>query len=293
MKKALFIINPCSGKKKILKSITEIDKVLYEGGYSADIYFTKCRKDATQKVISDGAGYDMIICGGGDGTYNEVISGVLKAQLSVPVGYIPAGTTNDFASTLGIPSKNVLAAKKITDGTPSPIDVGCFGDIYFSYIASFGAFTASSYSANQKLKNRLGHSAYIFEGAKEITSIKPYKIKVEVNGESFEDEFIFGAVCNSKSIAGLIKLEEGVADLSDGIFELVLVRKPLHLINYKKIMSSVKKGDNTNENVVFLHTDNVKITTDEELHWSLDGEHAVSCGEVEIKNLNHAISLIL
>ena len=293
MKKALFIVNPCSGKKKLFNNIGDIDTALFEGGYSADIYFTKCRKDATSKVIADGGRYDMIVCGGGDGTYNEVISGVLEAGLSVPVGYIPAGTTNDFANTLGIPAKHLSAAKKITDGNPSPIDVGRFGDIYFSYIASFGAFTASSYSASQKMKNRFGHTAYIFEGAKEIKDIKPIKIKVEANGEVIEDEFIFGAVCNSRSIAGLIKLEERVVDLSDGLFEIVLVRKPRHLINYKNIMSSVKNGDNTNENVVFLHADKVKITTEGELDWSLDGEYATSCGEIEIINMKHAISLVL
>ncbi len=293
MKRALFIVNPCSGKKKLLKSIGEIDALLYDGGYSADIYFTKCRKDATSKVISDGAGYDIIICGGGDGTYNEVISGVLQSGLSVPVGYIPAGTTNDFANTLGIPSKHLSAADKIIHGNAASIDVGKFADIYFSYIASFGAFTASSYSASQKMKNHFGHSAYIFEGAKEIKDIKPIKIKVEANGEVIEDEFIFGAVCNSRSIAGIIKLEDRVVDLSDGLFELVLVRKPPHLINYKSIVSSLKKGDNTNENIVFLHTDKVKITTESELDWSLDGEHAVSCGELEITNVKHAISLVL
>lgn len=293
MKRALFIINPCSGKKKLSKNVTDIDSLLFEGGYSADVYFTKCRKDATEKVIKDGSRYDVIICGGGDGTYNEVISGVLQAGISIPVGYIPAGTTNDFANSLGIPSKHLDAAKKITEGSIVPIDVGLFGNIYFSYIASFGAFTASSYSADQKMKNRFGHSAYIFEGAKELKFIKPIKIRVEANGEVIEDEFIFGAVCNSKSIAGLIKLEDSVVDLSDGIFELVLLKKPRHLISLKKIMSALKKGDNTNENIVFIHTDKVKVITENELHWSLDGEHAVSSGEIEISNLKHAISLIL
>ena len=293
MKKALVIINPKAGRGKLARELAEIDNILYQGGYEADIYFTKCRKDATAKVEKDAGMYDIVVCGGGDGTYNEVITGLLNSELNIPVGYIPSGTTNDFATTLEIPTVYRTAAEKIVSGEPRKIDVGKFGDVYFSYIASFGAFTRASYEANQKIKNVLGHMAYILEGIKDISSIKSYKLKIETEDELIDDEFIFCAVCNSKSIAGLIRLDEKIVDLSDGMFELILVRMPDQIIEFPSIISSLKKGSNNDKNLVFIHTNSVKIKTESNLDWSLDGEHVESTGDIEIKNLNGAVSLIL
>ncbi len=292
MKRALIIINPHAGRMKILHSLPDVDMILYNGGYDSDVYFTKCRGDATDKVIRSARDYDLIVCGGGDGTYNEVISGVLKSGLDIPVGYIPAGTTNDFASTLELSPVHKTAAQNIVIGTPRKLDIGKFGDRYFSYIASFGAFTSSSYTANQKMKNTLGHMAYILEGITNLSSLKPYHVRVETDDEVYEDDFIFGAVCNSRSIAGLIKLDEKLVNLSDGRFEVILLRMPKQIIELPQMLTALQKGTNE-KNVVLVHSNSVKITTAGMLEWSLDGEYASSTGELQISNCHEAISLVL
>lgn len=292
MKKALVIINAHAGRMKLLQNLPEIDAILYNGGYEAEIYFTKCRADATAKVMRSGAQYDLIVCGGGDGTYNEVISGILKSGLNVPVGYIPAGTTNDFASTLELSPVHKTAAQNIVMGTERKIDVGRFDDKFFSYIASFGAFTSSSYSVNQKMKNTLGHTAYILDGIKDLSSLKPYRVKVELDDEVIEDDFIFGAVCNSTSIAGLIKLDQTLVNLSDGLFEVLLIRMPRQIIDVPKILISITSGDFSDKHIYFAHSHSVKFTTAGCLDWSLDGEHALSEGEVGLENIHNAISIV-
>lgn len=276
-----------------MRDLTDIDDIFYNGGYDVDIYFTKSRGDATDKVVRAAMNYDIVVCAGGDGTYNEVISGVLKANLNIPVGYIPAGTTNDFASTLGISPILKNSAQKVVLGEPVKLDVGRFGEKYFSYIASFGAFTGSSYKTNQKVKNILGHLAYVLEGIKDLSALKSYKIRIETQAGVIEDDFIFGAVCNSRSIAGIIKLEEDIVNLSDGQFEVILVRMPAQIIELPKMLTALQNGSNENDNVVFIHADKIKIKTPGRLDWSLDGEHAVTTGAVVIENLNHAVSLVL
>ena len=293
MKKALVIINPHAGRMKLLHSLPEIDAILYNGGYESDIYFTKSRGDATDKVVRSGSEYSLIVCGGGDGTYNEVISGVLALPEPVCVGYIPAGTTNDFASTLSLSQNPVTAAANITAGEPKSFDVGKFADSYFSYIASFGAFTSASYSTQQQMKNVFGHSAYLFEGMTDLSSIKPYHVRIEANGKIYEDDYLFGAICNSTSIAGLIKLDENLVNLSDGEFEILLIRMPRLLVDIPKIVIALKTGDYSEKHITFLHAPSVRVKTKDKLSWALDGEHAESVGEVTIKNLHSAIKLIV
>lgn len=293
MKKVLFIVNPIAGKMKIVKEIAEVDKAFYRGGYDCDIYLTNKKGDATEKVVSSGKNYDLIVCGGGDGTYNELITGILRSGLNVPIGYIPAGTTNDFASTLELSQNVVTAASDIVAGKPRALDVGKFGDLYFSYVASFGAFTGASYSTPQQTKNVLGHSAYVLSGMTELSSIKPYHVRVEANGKVYEDDYLFGAVSNSTSIAGLIKLDSKLVNLSDGEFEILLIRMPKLLLDVPKILYALSTGDYTEEHILFLHAPTVKIKTSEKLDWSLDGEHAESVGEAVLENVHGAINLIL
>ncbi len=293
MKKLLFIVNPIAGKMKIVKDIAEIDKAFYRGGYDCDIYLTNKRGDATDKVISSGANYDVIVCGGGDGTYNELITGMLRAGLKIPVGYIPAGTTNDFASTLELSQNPVNAASNIVSGKTRKLDVGKFDDLYFSYIASFGAFTGASYSTPQQTKNVLGHSAYVLSGMSDLSSIKPYHVRLEANGKVYEDDYLFGAISNSTSIAGLIKLDSKLVNLSDGEFEILLIRMPKLLLDVPKILYALSVGDYSEEHITFLHAPTVKVKTRGALDWSLDGEHAPSNGEITLQNIHGAIDLIL
>ncbi|MBR6632912.1 MAG: YegS/Rv2252/BmrU family lipid kinase [Clostridia bacterium] len=293
MKKVLFIINPTAGKMKILKDIADIDKAFYKGGYECDIYLTKKKGDATEKVLSSGASYDLIVCGGGDGTYNELITGVLKSELNVPIGYIPAGTTNDFASTLELSQNSVTAASNITTGKPRKLDVGRFGDLYFSYVASFGAFTGASYSTPQQSKNVLGHSAYVLNGMSDLSSIKPYHVRLEADGKVYEDDYLFGAISNSTSIAGLIKLDSNLVNLSDGEFEILLIRMPKLLLDVPKILIALANGDYSEEHITFFHASSIKVKTTNKLNWALDGEHATSRGEILLENLHGAVNLIL
>lgn len=293
MKKVLFIINPCAGKMRIVKDLVEIDRAFYDGDCDCDVYLTNKRGDATRKVIECGKDYEIVVCGGGDGTYNELITGVLQAGLDIPIGYIPAGTTNDFASTLSLSQNPVTAAANITAGEPKSFDVGKFGESYFSYIASFGAFTSASYSTQQQMKNVFGHSAYLFEGMTDLSSIKPYHVRLEADGKIYEDDYLFGAICNSTSIAGLIKLDENLVNLSDGEFEILLIRMPKLLVDIPKIVIALKTGDYSEKHITFLHASSVRVKTKDKLSWALDGEHAESVGEVTIKNLHSAIKLIV
>lgn len=293
MKKVLFIVNPCAGKMKIMKDLLEIDRAFYNGDCDVDIYLTNKRGDAAEKVKTSGKNYDVVVCGGGDGTYNELITGMLEAGLTLPIGYIPAGTTNDFASTLGLSQNPVTAAANITAGTPRPFDVGKFGDSYFSYIASFGAFTSTSYSTQQQMKNVFGHSAYVLEGITDLASIKPYHVRLEANGKVYEDDYLFGAICNSTSIAGLIKLDEKLVNLSDGEFEILLIRMPRLIVDLPKIFLALKNGDYSEKHITFLHAPAVKVKTRDKLEWALDGEYAESNGEIVLKNIHSAVNLIV
>lgn len=293
MKKALFIVNPIAGKMKIVKDIAEIDKAFYRGGYDCDIYFTNKKGDAIEKVKESGANYELIVCGGGDGTYNELITGMLRVGLNIPIGYIPAGTTNDFASTLNLSQNCITAASDIVSGKPRKLDVGRFGDQYFSYIASFGAFTSASYATPQQTKNVLGHSAYVLGGMSDISSIKPYHIRLEANGKVYEDDYLFGAISNSTSIAGLIKLDSKLVNLSDGEFEIILIRMPKLLLDVPKILIALANGDYSEKHITFLHAPSVRVKTQGKLDWSLDGEHATSDGEITLENIHGAINLII
>ena len=293
MKKVLLIVNPVAGKKQILKSLEEVDKAFYDNGCECDIYLTKKRGDATAKVLSSAENYDIVACGGGDGTYNELISGIATKNLSIPVGYIPAGSTNDFAATLGISTVPQKAAETVATGTVRRLDIGHFGDSYFSYVASFGAFTATSYSTSQKTKNMLGHMAYIFGGASELVSIKPYNVKIEADENIYEGDFLFGAISNTTSIGGMVKLDKTLVDLSDGLFEVLLIRMPKSRTQLPGIFMSVMKGDFSDEHIEFFRTGSIKIETDKPLEWSLDGEHATSNGTILIENIPGAINLIL
>ena len=227
MKKLLILMNPCSGKKKANRALAEIIDILNRGGYDVTVYMTAARGDATEVAAKRVAEFDVILCIGGDGTFNEVISGLYSVGSKTPVAYIPAGSTNDFANSLKLSKDLLQAARDVVEGTPRPLDIGRFNDRYFSYIASFGAFTRASYATSQSLKNALGHFAYILSGVKEIASIRSKHLRLTLaDGTVFEDDYIFGAISNSTSVAGLLTLAPDLVDMNDGLFEVLLIRKP-------------------------------------------------------------------
>ena len=293
MKNILLIVNPVSGKKTAVKNIDAIKSIFEESGIKTTEYYTQKSKDAEETTIKRAGEFDTIVCVGGDGTLNEVISGMVKSGCSKPIGYIPSGTTNDFANTLGLSKDAIQAARDILTGTQKEIDIGDMNGHLFSYIASFGAFTSCSHSTPQALKNKLGHAAYLLGSVKDLFNIKPYRIKITADGVSYDDEFMFGAICNSTSIGGLFKMDESMVDMSDGVFETVaakMVHDPFSLL---KRISEFKNRSYPSENIKFFKASEVTFEFDKKTAWALDGEFVQGDNKVTIKNLNKKIKLIL
>ena len=294
MKKLLLILNPNSGKKKANRYLVQILDILNRGGFDVTVYVTAARGDATEVVRKRAAEFDRILCIGGDGTFNEMISGLLPTGLSTPISYIPAGSTNDFATSLHL-SKNILqAARDIAEGEPRPLDLGRFNDRYFSYIASFGAFTRASYATSQSLKNALGHFAYILAGIKEIASIRSHHMRVTLaDGTVYEDDYIFGAVSNSTSVAGILTLAPELVDMNDGLFEVLLVRKPHNPLELSDCVLALTTQDYNTPMLTLCSSARVEMESSEELAWSLDGEEAMGGKHTVIENLHSAVQIIL
>ena len=289
--KALIIANPCSGRGIIAKQIKSIAAEFLNAGYSVKVRYTKASGDATA-LVEKNASSDIIVCCGGDGTANEVVRGLMKLEKRPNMGYIPAGTTNDFANSLNLARNPARAAANIVNGSPCPMDVGLFNGRAFIYIASFGAFTKSSYTTPQNLKNSLGHLAYILEGTKELSSLRSFKLSAEIDGKTIEGDYIFGAVSNTTSVGGLIKLNENDVAMSDGLFEVILIKMPTTAIELGKIIVSIQSQKYDEELITFTHTEKIKFHCDEIIPWTLDGEYEPGANDIEIVNINKAITLI-
>lgn len=290
-KKILLIVNPCSGKTKTRISSVDIMNQFPEDEYEFTLKATTCQGDATNIVKNELKDHDMVVCCGGDGTLNETINGVMDMPKRVPIGYFPSGTTCDLATTLGIPAKADDAAEIIKKGNTNDYDIGLFNNRYFSYVASFGAFTKNTYSTPQKLKNRLGHAAYVLEAAKEIKDIHGIHMRVEHDDGIIEGDFCFGSISNSSSIAGMFKLREEDVRLNDGIFEVFLVRK-MNIIKLAKTILEVQKQIYNPDRVIYLRTSKIRLTAPyEDVSWTLDGEFGGEHREVMVNILEHAIKL--
>lgn len=286
-------MNPCSGKKKANHILTDIIGVFNRGGYDVTAYMTAARGDATEVVAARAEEFDTIVCVGGDGTFNEVITGLRAAGSATPVGYIPAGSTNDFANSLKL-SKDILqAAQDIVDGTPRPLDIGRFNDRYFSYIASFGAFTRASYATSQSMKNMLGHFAYLLSGVKEVAAIRSKRLRVTLaDGTVYEDDYIFGGVSNSTSVAGVLTLKEDMVDMSDGLFEILLIRKPHNPIELTGCVHALLSQKYDTPMLTLAASSRVEVEAPADMDWTLDGEKAEGTEHYVIENLHHAVNVI-
>lgn len=292
--KALLIVNPVSGKKRINNELARIISHLEKGGYVTTVHITERRSDAAETARLHGGEYDVIICCGGDGTLSETVNGMIAGRHTTKIGYIPSGTTNDFANGIGLSSDVIKAADDIVYGKPKAFDIGRFNEREFMYIASFGAFTQSSYGTPQNLKNTFGHFAYILSGIKELTEIKPYHMSVyDAEGILHEGDYIFGAACNATSVGGIIKLDKNLVDLSDGVFEVMLVRCPKTPVQISIMAKALLNGNYDNEFLDFFHTKRLDIRCDEALPWSLDGEEADGGNDTQIEVLHEAVNIIL
>lgn len=292
MRKLLFLVNPNAGQRRVNKSLTDIIGIFNEGGYEVTVFLTNGPGSGTQIVQERAKDYDLVVCAGGDGTLNETVTGVLRAGAVCPVGYIPCGSTNDFASTLKLSTDVVQAAKDIMMGAPVEYDVGRWGDRYFVYIASFGAFTRVSYTTPQNLKNALGHLAYVLSGIQELPQIRNIPMALELEGQVLDGEYLFGAVSNSTSVGGVFTLDASQVDLRDGKFEVFLVRMPRDMAELTQCAAALQNHTYDCAAITFRSVSRLRVHQDPALLWTLDGERAEGADVVEIQNLHRAIRLV-
>ena len=291
-KKLMLIINPAAGKGSYKVNLGEALHVLDMGGYRTSLFFTAGRGDATDFARAYAKEFDTVACIGGDGTLSEVISGLMELDSPPPLGYIPTGTTNDFAASMGLSHNPVQAARDILEGKPYDYDAGRFGARNFAYVASFGAFTRSSYIVPQNIKNALGHTAYVLGGISELSQIRKEHIRMDIDGEIVEDDFLFGAICNSTSIGGILTLDPDHVDMGDGLFEVMLVRMPHSFAELSECIRAVQSQDYNCEMITFRSAHHIRVEADPEMPWTLDGEKEEGHAMVEVENLHHAIHLI-
>ena len=295
-KRMMLLVNPNAGKGEFRTVLADILHTICGDGWLPTVVFTKYAGEAPGIVARHAQEYDMVACLGGDGTLSEVAAGMmrLEAPQRRPIGYIPLGTANDVARTLGIPFKPVEAAKGMLTGSPMRYDIGQFGfDNYFTYVAAFGAFTEVSYGTPQETKQALGHLAYMLEGIRSLAKITDYHAIVEYDDGVLEDDFIFGAVTNSTSVAGMVRLDAGRVDLSDGMFEVLLVRKPSDLLALSDILTSVLSTDFSGPNVMFFRSKEVRFMFDQCVAWTRDGEDGGSHRDVYIVNRHPGVDIIV
>lgn len=293
MKKMLFILNPFSGQKRANRYLVEILDIFEKAGYDVAIHLTNAAGDAAAAVARLGEGMDIIACCGGDGTFNETISGIISQGLDIPVGYIPAGSTNDFAASMKLSSDILQAARDIVEGEPVAYDAGDFGGRIFSYIASFGAFTKVSYSTPQYIKNVLGHTAYVLEGIQELSQIGVEHVKMVIGEETVEDDFLFGAICNSTSVGGVLTLDPEQVDMQDGKLEVLLVRAPKNLLEIPECIQAVQSQNYNNcEMITFRSASKIQVTASADMAWTLDGEREDGHSEIAVHNRHLAYRLI-
>ena len=292
-KTLLMIVNPTAGKRRSRSFFFDIISIFSEAGYLVSLRQTRGPGDAVRLAREEGAHFDLVICYGGDGTLNQTVNGLLELPASPPVGYIAGGSTNDFAASLRLPDQPLEAAKQILSSPGRRLDVGTFNGRPFVYVASFGAFTKASYSAPQSAKNDLGHLAYILEGVKDLSTLRPYEAAVTADGETFSGGFLFGAVTNATSVGGLMKLPEDQVVLDDGRFELLLIPNPKSAMELQALLRSLLLQDFSGDGVIFRHVSDIAIETPERFPWTLDGEYGPGEEQVAIRNLRQKLLFLL
>ncbi len=293
MKGLLFIYNAHSGKAQIRNHLADIIDLFVKAGYFVEAYPTQRTKDAKRQILMQGQYFDRIVVAGGDGTLNESISGMLKLNKKVPLGYIPCGSTNDFANSIQVPGDIIRAARLAVNGTPVYLDVGGFNRKKFVYVAAFGAFAGVSYDTPQEMKNLFGHTAYILEGIKQLGNIMDgYHMRVETeDGHSVEDDFIYGMITNSMSVGGFKGITGRDILLDDGLFEVMLLRKPKNPMELQEIASCMLTQKRC-KNIVKFKTSKLKIFSPQRVKWTLDGEYGGNPKRIVLRNYERAVKLI-
>ena len=292
-KKMLFVFNPKAGKGKIKTHLLDIVDIFSSHNYEIIIRSTQAPRDAYEKAKEYADSVDLIVCSGGDGTLDEVVTGIMEVDSSVPIGYIPAGSTNDFANSLFMPKNMIRVAEMIMAEELYHCDIGRFNQKTFAYVAAFGLFTDVSYETDQDLKNVLGHVAYVLEGVKRLFDIKSYHMKVSSEEVQVEDDFIVGMITNSRSVGGFKNLTGKNVDMNDGFFEVTLIVHPKNPLQLQEIMTALVMAEDNTDMIYSFKTRQLTIETDEEVPWTLDGEFGGNHSYVEIENRHKALNLYL
>lgn len=290
-KKMLFVYNPKAGKAKIRNKLADIMDVFAAAGFEVTVYPTRQKGDAVEIVANRKPIYDLVVCSGGDGTLDEVVTGMTQSSFRTPIGYIPAGSTNDFGGSLHLPKNMVEAAQNVVKGKNFPCDVGSFNNDIFVYIAAFGILTEVSYETDQEIKNTLGHMAYVLEGMKRLPAVKSYHLKVSYEDKTIEDDFIFGMITNSISVGGFKNITGKNVQLDDGVFEVTLVKYPKNPMELTQIMNSLMNRDIDTGTTYCFRTSSIRFESDEEVAWTLDGENGGSHKDVYIENRHQAVEI--
>ena len=294
MKRATLIINPVAGKLRFKGAMFEIAQRLCDADYDLTVKMTKTKGDAIE-LASDlrEDSCDVVIGAGGDGTLNEVICGIMRSGADIPIGYIPCGSTNDFAQSMNLSINPIAACEQIIKGEAKPFDIGMFaGKRNFSYIASFGAFTETSYTTPQQMKNALGHFAYVLESIKSLGNIKPYNVTTVADGKVVSGEYIFGAVANSTSIAGVLKLKADEVDMNDGKFEVILAKTPKNAQDLNELIGAVITANLSSPMLTYFKASKVEIRSCDKITWTLDGEQMDGADKIIVENIPNRIKLI-
>lgn len=293
-KRILFVYNPKAGKGTIVKNLHEIVNTFVKANGTVTVCPTQARGDACRRIQERDAGqYDLIVCSGGDGTLRETVDGLIKSGVSTPVGYIPTGSTNDFARSLGLSDDIGEATETIIQGKPFLCDAGTFNGENFVYIAAFGLFTEVSYATNQQWKNIFGHVAYILEGVKSLSSIQSYEMQIEHDEGVMKGNYIYGMITNSLSVGGFKNITGKDVSFDDGKFEVILIRRPATFAELNDIVISLVKQSFDAVCMESFKTSYLKVKSRDEVNWTLDGEFGGTYRDVEIKNVQKAFPIMV
>ncbi len=289
--KMLFVYNPRAGKAQIRSNLLDIIDIFTKAGYEVTAYPTQATGDAVKAVKERHSGYDIVACCGGDGTLDEVVNGMMQCEEKLPVGYIPAGSTNDFACNLKIPKNMIKAADVVVDGINYACDIGRFNQESFIYVAAFGLFTDVSYGTKQDVKNVLGHAAYLLEGVKRLPSVRAYPLKIMCNGDVIEGEFLYGMVTNSYSVGGFRGITGQDILLNDGLFEVTLIRRPPNPLELNNIILALVDKRVKSEYIHTYKTSELIVESGQPLSWALDGEFGGEHYRAVITNEQQALQI--
>lgn len=292
MKKSmLFVYNPKAGKAGIRSNLLDIIDTFVKAGYEVTAHPTQAPGDAVKIVRERRDGYDMVACSGGDGTLDEVVTGMMQCEERIPIGYVPAGSTNDFANSLGIPRKMLEAADVVVGGRDFACDVGSFNNKNFIYVAAFGIFTNVSYETKQDIKNVLGHAAYLLEGVKRLPSVRSYPLKIFHDDQIIEGEFLYGMITNSNSVGGFRGITGKDILLDDGLFEVTLIRKPDNPLDLNNIILALVDKRVKSEHIYTFKTSKLTVEGEEPISWTLDGEFGGEHTKAIIENRQKVLIL--